>query len=677
MKPYLAVTIQSEGVFSPKTKALEGGRRPPGAVSEGTLEERARRSRSTPIQLHRYGSVLLTVALLLGAVSLVRAEIVKVTIASRTPVAEGKSYGQTGAYEKLTGTVEFALDPADKHNLPIVDLPLAGRAADGRVHFTADLFALQPIDPTRGNGALLFEISNRGRKGLLSRFNRAAASGDPTNAADLGDGFLLRAGYTLVWVGWQFDVAAPGVRIEAPAVDVPGRVRLSFIPDEAKTEVTLTDLPDFQPVDPAGPAATLTVRNLFWDRPTPLPRAQWRFLAPATDGRPGLALASGFEPGRVHEVDFNAKGSRVAGVGLAAIRDAASAFKSRTDLPVHGRTAYVIGFSQSGRFLRQFLHDGFNLDEHDRPAFDLIWPHIAGAGQGSFNERFATPSYSSFPALRFPYTDLEQQEPGGARDGLLARYRPEQRPKIIYTNTAVEYWGQGRAAALTHTSINGRSDVAELPNVRRYLLAGTQHGEAAFPPTTGPGQSLPNPTPQANVMRALLVAGHRWVVDGTSPPASRHPRLADQTLTPIAAVRFPALAGAGDPRVIEGPQKPLPHLVPQVDADGNDLAGIRVPELAVPLATTTGWNFRSEKIGNPTTPIALTGSYLPFARTKAERETRHDPRPSIEERYQGRDDYLQKIRASTLALVKAGFLLAEDVENTVERAGRHWDWALQ
>ncbi len=616
-------------------------------------------------------------ALLVSALSPVRAEIVKVTIASRTPVADGKSYGQTGAYEKLTGTIEFALDPADKHNLPIADLPLAARAADGRVHFTADLFALQPADPARGNGALLFEISNRGNKFLLGRFNRAQNSGNPTSAADLGDGFLMQAGYTLVWVGWQFDVPPPGVRMEAPAVDVSGRVRLSFIPAERQTEMTLSDLPDYQPVDPNDASVALTVRNLFWEHPTTLPRAQWRFLAAAANGRPRLALDSGFEPGRVYEIDFPAKGSRVAGVGFAAIRDAASAFKNRTDLPVHGRAAYVLGISQSGRFLRQFLHDGFNLDEHDRPAFDLVWPHIAGAGQGSFNERFATPSYSSFPALRFPYTDLEQQDTGGTRDGLLARYRPAQRPKIIYTNTDVEYWGQGRAAALTHTSIDGRSDVAELPTVRRYLLAGTQHGEAAFPPTAGPGQSLPNPTPQANVMRALLVAGHRWVTEGTPPPASRHPRLADQTLTPISAVRFPTLAGAGDPRTIEGPQKPLPHLVPQVDADGNDLAGIRVPELAVPLATTTGWNFRSEKIGNPTTPIALIGSYLPFAKTKAEREARHDPRPSIEERYHGRDDYLQKIRASALALVKDGFLLAEDVENTVERAGRHWDWTAR
>ncbi len=369
----------------------------------------------------------------------------------------------------------------------------------------------------------------------------------------------------------------------------------------------------------------------------------------------------------------------MAGVGLAAIRDAASAFRYRTDLPVRGRNAYVFGISQSGRFLRQFLHDGFNADEQDRRAFDLVWAHIAGAGQGSFNERFALPGYSSFPATRFPYTDREQTDAAGRKDGLLAAYPSRLQPKVIYTNTPVEYWGQGRAAALTHTSIDGTRDLTLPDNVRSYLLAGTQHGEAAFPPAFPAngvqGQQLPNPIPQAEVMRALLRAGDRWASKGASPPASNVPTLAGRSLTALTGLRFPALPGLSDPRSVEPPAAPLPFLVPQVDADGNDVAGIRVPEQAVPLATTTGWNFRAARFGNPITIVALAGSYIPFARTRAEREANKDPRPSIAERYTGKDDYLARIRVAALGLVKSGFMLAEDVESSVQRAARHWEWA--
>jgi hypothetical protein len=605
------------------------------------------------------------------------AEVSKVTIASRTPVADGQAFGSTGAYEKLVGTIDFTLDPADRHNKAIVDLEHAARGPDGKVHFTADLFVLQPVDPGKGNGVLLFEISNRGSKGLLARFNRARTSDDPTTAEQMGDGFLMREGYTLVWVGWQFDVAPPRLRIEAPAANVSGRVKVSTIQNETRTDATLNDLPgSYVPVDPNDPTATLTVRNLFRDQPTELPRSSWRFAPPSDTGRARLILDSKFEPGRVYEVDFAATGSRVAGVGLAAIRDAASAFRYRTDLPVRGRNAYVFGISQSGRFLRQFLHDGFNIDEHDRRAFDLVWAHVAGAGQGSFNERFALPGYSSFPATRFPYTDDQQVDGAGHRDGLLARYPAALQPKVIYTNTPVEYWGQGRAAALTHTSLDGTRDLTLPDNVRSYLLAGTQHGEAAFPPPPGQGQQLGNPIPQGEVMRALLRAGHRWVTRNIAAPPSSYPTLRAGSLTTPGKLRFPTLPGVTAPRLVEPPLAPLPFLVPQVDSDGNDIAGIRVPEQAVPLATTTGWNFRAERLGNPTTIVALTGSYIPFARTRAERVTNGDPRPSIEERYKTRDDYLSRIRAAAKSLVKSGFMLEEDVELSVQRAERHWDWAM-
>jgi len=621
----------------------------------------------------------LTCALAIAADT--RAEVTKVTIANRTVVAGGQAFGQVGPYEKLTGTIEFALDPADKHNSRVVDLEHAARAADGRVHFSADLYVLRPVEAQKGNGALLFEIANRGRKGLLGRFNRAASvSQDPMAAADFGDGFLMKDGYTLVWVGWQFDVQSPLVRIAAPAADVQGRVRYSFIVDAKQTDTSPADLPAYPPLDLNDRTASLTVRDRFWGAPTRINRDKWRF--DVQNSRVHIVLGDGFEPGRLYEIDYPAGGAKVVGAGMAAIRDAASAFRYRTDLPVRGRTAYIFGASQSGRFLRQFLHDGFNVDEEDRRAFDLVWPHIAGAGQGSFNERFAAPGYNTFSATQFPFTDLAQAGPRGERDGILAAYRSNQAPKVIYTNTSVEYWGLGRSAALTHLSLDGARDADVPDNVRIYHLAGTQHGEAAFPPTPGNGQALGNPMPQGNVMRALLRAAHQWVESGTRPPDSRNPSLRDQTLVQLKAIGFPAIPGLGDPRTIEGPGHlneghfaALPFLVPKVDADGNEVAGIRVPELAVPLATTTGWNFRSERVGNPTTLYALLGSYVPFSRTKAEREARRDPRLSVEERYRDREDYLGRIRTAAAALVKDRFLLQEDIDDVVQRATRHWAYA--
>ena len=610
-----------------------------------------------------------------------RAEVTKVTIANRTVVAGGEAFGQVGPYEKLTGTIEFALDPADKHNSRVVDLEHAARAADGRVHFSADLYVLRPVEAQKGNGALLFEIANRGRKGLLGRFNRGAGgSQDPMATADFGDGFLMKEGYTLVWVGWQFDVQPPFVRIEAPAADVQGRVRYSFIVDAKQTDTSPADLPAYPPLDLNDRTASLTVRDRFWGTPTRINREKWRFNV--QNSRVHIVFDEGFEPGRLYEIDYPAGGAKAAGVGMAAVRDAASAFRYRTDLPIRGRTAYIFGASQSGRFLRQFLHDGFNADEEDRRVFDLVWPHIAGAGQGSFNERFAAPGYNTFSATQYPFTDLAQTGPRGERDGILAAYRPNQVPKVIYTNTSVEYWGLGRSAALTHLTPDGTRD-ADLPeNVRIYHLAGTQHGEAAFPPTPGTGQALGNPMPQGNVMRAILRAAYQWVESGTRPPDSRHATLRDQTLVQLKAIGFPAIPGVGDPRTIEGPGHldeghfaALPFLVPKVDADGNEVAGIRVPELVVPLATTTGWNFRAERVGNPTTLYALLGSYVPFARTKAEREARRDPRLSVEERYRDREDYLGRIRTAAASLVKDRFLLQEDIDDVVQRATRHWAYA--
>jgi hypothetical protein len=646
------------------------------------------------------GLVLIVLCLLVQARS-TTAEVTRVTVTSRTTVADGQAFGATGPYEKLVGRIEFALDPADPHNAGIVDLTNAPRDSDGRVRFSSDLSVLRPTDPSKGNGVLLFEVANRGRRTLLGRFNRAEPSTDPTTAADFGDGLLMRDGFTLVWIGWEIDVPAPLLRIEAPPALLPAgsddRLSVEIMHTAQVSEVFLVDDPTgrppviYPPANPQNPSDVLTVRDRFWDEGRVIPRENWRFVA-GPNNLPKLRLDTGFEPGRYYRVTYRPTGALVAGVGLAAIRDAAAAFRYRSDLPIHGQRVYAFGVSQAGRFLRQFLYEGFNVDERDRRVFDAMWIHIAGAARVGFNVRFATPSLAElFTSTQFPFADVEHADVDGARGSLQARYRPDQRPKIFYTNTPVEYWGGGRAAALTHTAIDGRRDLVLPENVRMYLLAGTQHGVASFPPVRNApnlgsrrsgGIQLPNPTPQNNVMRGLLQAWHEWISKDTPPPPSHYPRLRDGTLVSIADVRFPALNGVADPRQITGPARiisgkvvRLPHLVPQVDRDGNDLGGIRDPEVAVPLATTTGWNFRDPSVGNPQDIYQLVGSYLPFAPTKAARHAAGDPRLSVEERYRGVDDYVQRVRASAMALIRSRYLLAEDLDSIVERAKTHWTFA--
>jgi hypothetical protein len=361
------------------------------------------------------------------------------------------------------------------------------------------------------------------------------------------------------------------------------------------------------------------------------------------------------------------------------------------DAVAPAKYVYAHGQSQTGRFMREFLYLGFNADERERLVFDGVIAHIAGAARIDINRRGATPTAGNAFVGTFPFSDRAQRDPvTGATEGLLENDRARRhQPKLILTNTGVEYWiDTGRAAALVHTTPDGTRDAALGDNVRAYLFAGAQHTPGAFPPPAGGrGQQSANPIDYTLSLRALLVGLDSWVREGKTPPASRHPRIADRTLVRAQDVAFPAIPGVQSPRLVatarrasnallpsnggEGAAQPL--LVSQVDADGNDVAGIRLPEVAVPLATYTGWNFRNPAIGGATRLLGNTGSYIPFARTRAERETRRDPRVSIEERYPDRAAYMAKVRAVTDGLVRDRYMLAEDVDAALTRAGEHWD----
>jgi hypothetical protein len=626
----------------------------------------------------------LALGLGLVAASTAHAEVTRLAITNRADI------GISG-YEKIAGTLYFAVDPKDSHNAMVVDLEKAPRNAAGLVEFSSDVYIVKPKDATRGNGAALVEVSNRGGRGAIRQFNRGGPSPDPVSEADLGDRFLMRFGFTVAWVGWEFDVGADTglMRIRVPVATEQGKpitgvVRAAFTPSARAAEMTVRELASYDPVDPDGADSQLLVRPSFLARGEPIARQRWHLTGHT------VTLDGGFEPGKTYEVAYRASNPPVAGLGFVAMRDFAAWLKHQPDAVAPVRYTYAFGASQSGRFLRNFLYEGFNSDEHDRQVFDGVMAHIAGAARINLNARWSAPvGLGVHSATAFPFADVSLRDPvSGAQDGLLenARARAHQ-PKIFYTNTPVEYWGTGRVAALVHSTPDGSADLRLPDNVRVYFLAGTQHSPGRFPPAIGAGQQLDNPVDYTWTLRALLLAMHKWVSAGTPPPASAYPTLADGTLVKADAVSFPAVPGVASPRgLTAGPRvenpwipggggagAPLPLLVPAVDEDGNERAGIRLPDVAVPLATYTGWNFRHRSTGGEGELVSLLGSSIPFRATSAARAAAKDPRRSIEERYPTRDDYLAKARAAADALVLRGYLLMDDVERIIQRSADTWD----
>jgi hypothetical protein len=343
----------------------------------------------------------------------------------------------------------------------------------------------------------------------------------------------------------------------------------------------------------------------------------------------------------------------------------------------------MYGASQTGRMIRHFVYEGFTIDEQGRKAFDGTFVQTGATGLGSFNERFAQPNeLGSFTQTKFPILFKTMMDPVTGRvDGLGARIPAGLEPKMMLVDTSSEYWDRGRVAALRHTTLDGSDDLEDAPNVRVFLLAGTRHGAGSFPPADNGGEFKENSNDYRWAQRGLLAALDAWVRKGTTPPASAHPRLGDLTLVPRDNLKFPAIPGVKWPATVPGgyradvpaPYSALPFLVPKVDADGNDLAGIRLPEQAVPLATLTGWQFRSERIGAQNTLIAMAGAYIPFPTTRAERERTRDPRVSIVERYQTRAEYLKKVQEAAGKLAADRYVLQGDVAAMVQEAGAHWD----
>ena len=653
--------------------------------------------------------------------------ITSLDIAERSSFAGGASFGDVGPYTLLQGTAHFAVDPLHPSNEQITDIELASREADGRVRFSSDFAMLQPTDPDRGRHRLLFDVVNRGRKTVLGTFNSAERGMQPTAPIEPGNGYLMRHGYTVVWCGWQADVPpTPGLMgMRAPeAIGPKGRLAggiLCQFQVEQPTEVLMLSHRDHlphPPVDIDDPFAVLTVRDHPNGPAEHVPRDRWSFVrvedAQSEPEPSHIYMPGGFDPGRIYQLVYRAMGSRVVGLGFAAMRDVISFLRhgtSEAGNPCAGdiEHAYAFGSSQSGRFLRHYIYDGLNEDEEGRQALDGIIPHVAGGMRGEFNLRFGQPSKDIcyvIPEL-FPFTDTEQTDPvTGLSDSLMGRMRERgTMPKVMFTNTSAEYWRGD--AALIHTDLESMSDAPESDSVRRYHFSGTQHGSGTFPPVVvrdgdGIRGQLPfNCVDYTPLLRAALENLNRWVSSGDLPPPSRHPSLSDGTavesktvlpqMAQIPGVRVPPETTRAM-RLDYGPEAHLgrtttlpavrgedyPALVSDVDDDSyNEVAGIRLPDLAVPVATYTGWNQRHPDIGNPELYIGITGGLagwvLALPATREDREASSDPRASIEERYRDRDEYLSHVREAAAALVDERYMLQEDVDGVVRQAAERYD----
>lgn len=627
-----------------------------------------------------------------------------------TTYEDGKPFGDVGPYERIDLSVRYAVDPETEANRDIVDLAAADRSEDGLVHYEGDATVLRPVDPERANRITLLDVPNRGHRRITGLFNRAEPEPVPTGRIQPGDGFLMDHGFTMAWVGWQWDVPRNDVRIGLTAPRVtgaePGPMQLRLQLPQTVTTVPLTDqhvgpLGAHQPIPPADiddPEAVLYVRDRLGDEPTIVPRDRWSLTDAAE-----LRCDGGLQAGRIYDLVYRVEHRPVVGTGLLAARDLAAFLRSdRVDNPVAERTDHIIitGISQNSRFLRHLLHLGLDVDENADRAFDGVLGVVGGGRRGEFNHRYAQPSVQPTPSFGhlFPFADLAQTDPGtGRRGGLLdhtvSRDKP---PKIVFCDTAAEYWRGD--ASLAHTSVIDGSDVDDAPFVRRYLFSGAQHGPGpvAVETRTAQGSRGANPLNLIDyrpLYRCALMNLVAWIVDGVPPPPSAVPRWGDATaatradvLASLSAIPGMSLADPDALPVLRpldlGPDAdrgigryparpagdPYPSAVSAVDSDGNELAGVPMPDVAVPIATHVGFNPRHRSLGGDGQIIEYFGSTVRFATTAEERAATGDPRPSIAERYADLDDYLDRVRAAGEQLAERRHLLAADVELCVDMA---------
>ncbi len=659
--------------------------------------------------------------LLAGFCALAQARVSHIVIDRvESPTFEGREFGRVGRYEKLSGRAHGEIDPSDPLNAGITYIKDAPRNSRGRVEYVVDVHIIRPVDMAKGNGTLLYDVVNRGARRAFEVFNLGESGGnDPSSAADAGDGFLLRQGYTLVVSGWQGDVprSSDNIVADIPVATRGGRPITKTITAEFIVTKPVFTLPlgwdngavlrPHPPVESAMASARL-IRRAHAHAPDELiPRGEWSF-GQCPDGKTvtpsnaDVCLPAGFSTDAVYYLVYQARDPLVMGLAFASIRDVVSflryseteanplvAHSGRAPQPNAIQRAIGFGRSQSGRVMKDLVHLGFNQDEAKHIVFDGVISMTGGARLTNVNAEFSMPGRFSTPLVghysdgdQFPFTYEVIRDPvSGRSDGVLARCRAQKAcPKIMHWDSGTEPWTARNSLVITDTL--GKSDVTVPDNVRLYYFAGTQHVPAAQPRTLPICQNPSNTNPYKEGMRALLLEMQEWIRSGRTPPPSRFPSLADKTLVrplPQEEYGFPAIPerryageandlyvndyGVQPPRHPAGKQYPV--FVPKIDADGNELPGVRSVALQVPLGTHTGWNLRRKEFMEDRS-CYLEGSLIPFAATKAERGA--DPRPSLVERYGSKANYVKQVEAAARQLLREGFLLSGDAERLVLEA---------
>jgi hypothetical protein len=621
--------------------------------------------------------------------------ITEISITETIDFADGYEFGAAGAYVRVKGVARGTLDPAAACNTGIVDLDKAPRNAAGLVEYATDFDMLRPKDPTRGSGILVYDVPNRGSKRIFNLLDdvlpSSAGSNDPKTKEDAGLGFCLGRGYALVWSGWDPGAPRANANLGAdfpPALEngkpIVRRIRDEFHIGTRGPGDGSTRRLSYPAASLDQPAARLTVRDRESDRRTEIPRDEWEF----SDDRTIRLLPAGrnFAPIKIYELWYEAIGSKVLGIGYASVRDLVSFLRHDDGKAGLGEVTHTLSFgvSQSGRFLRHFLELGMNADEDGRRVFDGVFSHVAGAGKVFANHSFSMPGRTAtqhedrlYPENWFPFSTAKTADPVSGRIAGLLTGAPTD-PKIIETNSATEYWQKG--ASLIHTDAGLGRDLNLPVGSRVYLIAGTQHGgRPGVDPRPGPCVNPRNPHSATPALRALFAALEDWVVRDVAPPPSRVPSLTERTAVSAGEVTMPNVPGFA---VAPGANPVLPPVdwiappeasplaayktfVSAVDADGNETAGIRLPQIAVPLGTYTGWNVYKAQ---PDELADRDGSFIAFARTRAESETAGDPRPSLQERYGSKAQYVDRVRQAAAALIADRLLLRDDADRLVAAA---------
>ena len=634
----------------------------------------------------------------------------------------GKTFGNIGQYREIKGIAKFILDPNDEYNKKITDIENISTNNQGLVEFSSDIHIMLPLDSSKSNKKIIYDVNNRGNKVMLSQFNSASRGVMVAGVApedDIGNDFLMLEGYTLVWCGWSHD--APPINgklrlfsseIAKDGEPIRGKIYSQFQPMKDVDQIMLSDRmhTPYPAVDTNEKEAILSFKKYPDDDPIVIPRDKWRFAwndgNEIIDNPNFIYMSDKFKAGIMYQVSYNAYGAKPTGLGLAATRDLVAylRYSDNPDNPTNGdiEQAFAFGVSQSGRFLRQFIYLDFNFDNLGREVFDGIMPHVAGGMRGEFNQRFGQaskdlPSVISqlYPAASIITDDIE----GSSHDGLMEKFKERKsKSKVFFVNTGAEYWRGD--ASLIHTSADGKKDLESNENSRVYHLSSCMHGPGVWPPTDTQeadgmrGQNYLNSIDYTPLMRALLINLDKWASEGVEPPESSHPKVSDGTAVDPNSLRekyskipinfpeyfsFPRKMNFGSNEDIIETIPPThgekySSIVSDVDEDGNEIAGIRHPDVQVPLATSTPWNLRHPDVGAPYQIIGLTGgprgATVPLPKEKKD----DDSRLSISERYSSKEDYLEKISNYSRELIKQRFLLDFDLENILSRSEERWDY---